>query len=321
MNRDGFLAFSEGASINTDDGAELEFSAPKNLRRATTELNRQLMAPHLIDAPWLNSRPDGVSGAMHHYYMAESYLASVSRNRALSELDKAIELEPKNPKFYLLQAKILLEQDRSSDAAKAVFAALEHDSETISQVLAMSDEFYLPDAKAVYGRIIQMGTQELLPYLGLGNIALHSGEIAEAEKWFTQAREIDPDHPAVLLAWGRLLAAKAREQDDRESAKTEFEQAREVLERSQAKGEDSATIHAELGEVYSRLEMWDKMAVSYAEALRMRRSRNDWRRQLGLAYTQLGRIGEAERKYREALAFSPDDTEAWRGLQRLGKKY
>jgi hypothetical protein len=29
MGKDGFLAFSKGAKINTDDGAQLEFSAPK----------------------------------------------------------------------------------------------------------------------------------------------------------------------------------------------------------------------------------------------------------------------------------------------------
>ena len=47
MGQEGFLAFSKGAEINTDDGAELEFSAPKNLRRATTELNRRIMTPYL----------------------------------------------------------------------------------------------------------------------------------------------------------------------------------------------------------------------------------------------------------------------------------
>ena len=58
MNRDGFLAFSKGAAINTDDGAQLEFSAPKNLRRATTELNRRIMTPFLLDSPpWLKSKP------------------------------------------------------------------------------------------------------------------------------------------------------------------------------------------------------------------------------------------------------------------------
>jgi spermidine synthase len=321
MNRDGFIAFSKGADINTDDGAQLEFSAPKNLRRPTTELNRQLMIPHLIEAPWLKSRPAEISEAMHHYYMAQSYAASISRNRALAELEAAIKLEPNIPKFYLLQAKILLDQDKSTEGAKAAFAALERDKTAIPEVLAMSDEFYLPDAKAVYSKIIQLGTKEVLPYLGLGNIALHSGEIPEAEKWFSQAREIDAEHPAVLLAWGRLLAAQARAQTDEDRSKTQLQEAREVLEKSKTKGEDSATIHSELGDIYFRLSMWDKAAAAYEEALRLRRRRNDWRRILGQAYAQLGRIGEAERKFREVLAFSPDDVEAWRGLQSIGKKY
>src|SRR6185503_12250812 len=204
MNREGFLAFSKGASINTDDGAQLEFSAPKSLRRSTTELNRKIMTPFLIDSPpWLKTSALPVPQAMHHFYMAQSYLASVSRGRALNEIEESIRLEPKNPKFHLLKMKILLEQDKSAEGAKEAFAALEQGAEYIPDVLAMSDEFYLPDAKQVYGKIIQMGSKEVLPYLGLGNIALHSSDLPEAEKWFVRAREIHPEHPAVLLAWGR----------------------------------------------------------------------------------------------------------------------
>jgi hypothetical protein len=35
----------------------------------------------------------------------------------------------------------------------------------------------------------------------------------------------------------------------------------------------------------------------------------------------LGRLREAERKYREVLAFSSDDTDAWKALEAIGKKY
>jgi spermidine synthase len=311
MNRDSFLAFSKGADINTDDGAELEFSAPKNLRRPTTELNRRIMAPYLLDSPpWLKSKPLPIPEALHHFYMAQSYLASVNQSRALRELEQAIRLDPTNPKFYLLQMKILLDQDKSSEAAKAAFAALQRSRETISDVLGMSDEFYLPDAKAVYSKTIELGSREVLPYLGLGNIALHSGDLKEAEKWFEQARALQADHPAVLLAWGRLTAAKG---DARE--------ARDLLERSKAKGEDSVTIYSDLGAVYTKLGMWEKAADSYEHALRMRRRRNDWRLALGQAYAKLGKPREAERKYREVLALSPDDAEAWRALEGIGKRY
>jgi spermidine synthase len=322
MGRENLMNFSKGADINTDDGAQLEFSAPKSLRRATTELNRKLMIPYIVDSPpWLKNRTLPVSEAMHHYYIAQSYVASVAGNRALNELEQAIRLDPTNPQFYVLQTKILLDQDKSAEAAKTAFAAMERSRDTVSDILALSDDFYLPDAKAVYSKAIALGNREVLPYLGLGNIALHSGDIAEAEKWFVPAREIQADHPAVLLAFGRLALAKASREKSKQAATSRFQEAREDLEKSKAKGEDSATLYSELGEVYMKLGLWDKAAESYKEALRLRRRRNDWRRSLGEAYAKLGRAREAEQKYREVLALSPDDDLAFYDLQSLGKRY
>jgi len=322
MNREGFVEFSKGASINTDDGGELEFSAPKNLRRATTELNRKLMTPFLVDTPpWLKAKPLPVPQAMHHFYMAQAYAASVARNRALAELDQAIKLDPKNPRFRLLKMRILLEQDRSAEGAKEALAALQSGEEYIPDVLAMSDEFYLPEAQAIYRKVIEMGNKDVLPYLGLGNIALHGGNLEEAEKWFVQVRALQAEHPAVLLAWGRFIAAKAQRLTDEEEAKKQLQEARSLLEKSKFKGENSATIHAELGVVYYRLAMWEKAIEAYTEALRMRRRRNDFRFSLGQAYAQLGQIAAAEQKYREILALTPDDVDAFKALQDLGKKY
>ena len=322
MGKEGFLEFSKGARINTDDGAQLEFSAPKNLRRPTTELNRRIMTPFLVDTPpWLKNEPLLVPQAMHHFYLAQSYLASVARNRALTQLEEAVRLEPKNPKFQLLKMKILLEQDKSSEGAQAAFKALEQGAEYIPDVLAMSDEFYLPDAKAVYKKIIDMGTKEVLPYLGLGNIALHSGDLAEAEKWFIPARELQPEHPAVLLALGRFAAAKGNRTSDKAQANKLFQEARQLLERSKSKGEESATIFTELGATYTKLSMWDKAAENYEVALRMRRRRNDLRMELGKSYAKLGRIDDAELKFRQVLSFSPEEAEAWRELQLIGKAY
>ena len=63
------------------------------------------------------------------------------------------------------------------------------------------------------------------------------------------------------------------------------------------------------------------MSAANADALRMRRRRNDLRFSLGQSYAQLGRIKEAEQKYREILALAPDDVEAFKALQDIGKKY
>ena len=323
MDRNAFLAFSKGATLNTDDGAQLEFSAPKNLRRPTTTLNQKIMAPYLIEnPPWLKSGALPVSAALHHFYLAESYAASVLQERALRELDESIRLDSKNPKAYLLKTKILLDQDKSSEAAKTALKAMELDPDSASEVLAMSDEYYLPDAKVVYAKVIGNRTREILPYLGLGNIALHGGDLDEAQKWFEKARAMEAEHPAVLLAWGRFKSAQAARETDESKAKKLWQEAKDFLEKSKATElEKSATLYSEMGFVYTKLSMWQNAADAYKEALRLRRRRNDWRLALGRAYANLGKIKDAEQKYREVLAFSPDDAEAWRSLEVIGKRY
>ncbi|MEK6562183.1 MAG: tetratricopeptide repeat protein [Candidatus Binatota bacterium] len=176
--------------------------------------------------------------------------------------------------------------------------------------MRLSEDFYLPEAKLIYSKTIEMGTREIVPYLGLGNIALHSKDLKEAEKWFNQARSIRPDHPAVLLAWGRFMLAKG-----------ETQKAKDFLEQSKEKGEDSGTLYGALGEAYFKLEVWDQAAKSYGQAVKLRRKNNEWRRSLGIALAKMGKVREAEEKYREVLAFSTSDAEAWRELQRLGKRY
>lgn len=310
MGKKEIIAFSEGGGLNTDDGAELEFSAPRNLRRSTSDLNRRLMEPFLVDAPWLKSESIPFSEAMRHFYLAEAYEASAWHSRALSEIDRAVKLDPSNPDFYILKTKILLEQDKSSEAASSALLALERSPKTIRPILGLSDDFYLTEAKTVYSKIIAMGSKEILPYLGLGNISLHYGDVKEAEKWFNQAKHFHPDHPGVLLAWGRLMLAKG-------DAAT----ARESLEESKKKGEDSATLFGALGDAYLKLEMWEQAVESYRQAVKLRRRNVDWRRSMGIALAKMGRVNEAEQKFREVLALDSDNASAWQELNKLGKKY
>ncbi|MBI2988258.1 MAG: fused MFS/spermidine synthase, partial [Deltaproteobacteria bacterium] len=310
MGKKEVMAFSEGASLNTDDGAQLEFSAPKSVRRPTADLNRKLMEPFLVEAPWLKSNSTSVSEPMRHFYLAQAYETNSWNNRALEELNQAIRLEPSNADFYVLKTKILLAEEKSGEAAKAALLALERSRQTIGPILRLSEDFFLPEAKLVYSKTIEMGTQEMIPYLGLGNIALHSKDLKEAEKWFSEAKRMRPDHPAVLLAWGRLMLAKG-----------EARKAKDFLEQSKAKGEDSGTLFGALGEASFALELWDEAAKSYGQAVRLRRKNNDWRRSLGIALAKTGKIREAEQRFREVLAFSSSDTEAWHELRKLGKRY
>lgn len=309
MGRKELLAFANNAEWNTDDNARLEFSAPRALGKSTSDLNRVLMEPFVTASPWTAGNAQ-VTRARHHYYLAQAFQASGWYDRALRETEQAISLEPRNGDFYLLYAQILLAQEKTSEAAKAIEKVLDYGSDSVKRVLAVTEELYTHQAKTIYSRLVDRGSKEILPYVGLGTIALHEKKLTEAERWLRQAERLQPEHPAVLLALGRL-----------ELARGAYGQAVTLLEGSRKRGEDSSVLHNALGEAYGKLNQWDKAASSYEMALRRQRRNARWRLALADALSHLGRSDEAELKYREALALEPGLSEAWSGLKSLGRRY
>lgn len=309
MGKKELSAFAEGAERNTDDNALLEFSAPRNLGKITTDLNRGLMETFLSPPPW-DSHSRWLSRGQQHYYLGQALRASGWLDRALKEADQATSLEPNNADYQLLRAQILTAQDKIPEALKAAEKVLDQGPEHLKQVLALTEEFYTQQAIIIYSRAIKLNPKEIVPYLGLGNIALHRKNLEEAAKWFQNASTFQPEHPAVLLALGKLASARGNHSE-----------ALSLLEESKNKGEDSATLYSELGKAYNQLQQWEKAALSYELALRHQRRNIQWRLSLADALAKLGRVKQAELKYREVLALNPNQTDAWRGLRNLGKRY
>ena len=131
-----------------------------------------------------------------------------------------------------------------------------------------------------------MGSKEVLPFLGLGNIALHSGDLTKRKNGSSRRATCKRNIRPYCLPgddWNRQRTALK----DEAQSKKQLQEARALLEKCMLKGEDSATFHSEMGAVYYKLAMWEKAAESYTEqALRMRRRRNDLRFALGQSYAQ-----------------------------------
>jgi spermidine synthase len=311
MGKKEILAVSDGAEFNTDDNARLEFSAPRSLGKSTSDLNRKIIDPFVTEPPWTGD-PPWAAPARHHYGFAQALHASGWNDSALSHIDRAIGLEPRNADFLLLRAQILVDKEKTAEAAKVAEAVLALDRTKVKKVLALAEDLYTSEAKGVYQKAIAADSGEIIPYLGLGNIALLKNQVGEAESWLRLAEKIKPQHPAVLFNLGRL-----------ELAKRNYSQAVALLEASR-KGdppEESSAVFGALGAAYVGLQRWNDAAVALQEALRGQRRNTEWRLLYGDALVKLGRTKEAELKFREVLALEPGSVEAWKKLGELNRKY
>jgi Flp pilus assembly protein TadD len=174
----------------------------------------------------------------------------------------------------------------------------------------LSGDFYLSEAKLVYAKAIELGMKDLPPYLGLANIAIFAHDVPEAEKWLAQATRIDPDHQKVLLAEGTLALEKG-----------DLENARKFLGALEREGRKVRLALRRARRHLSPSRSLAEAVDAYRAALRLRRTNVEIRRKLGIALAKTGRKWQAEQKFREVLSQSADDADAWRELQKLGKRY
>ncbi len=312
MGKKELLAMADRAEINTDDNARLEFSAPRSLGKPTSELNRKIMEPFVVAPPWTGDAL-WAEPARRNLHRAQALYASNWYDRALEEVDAALRLQPADADAHLLRAKILVAQENTKEATIVAQKVLELAPDKIKQVLALVEELSTTEGKIIYEQAAALHRGEILPYLGLANIALFRKQLDEAERWLREAEKMQPKHAAVLFALGKLAAAKGN-----------YPEAVAFLEEAGTKEdvkEDSAAFYAELGKAYSQLKQWEKAVQAFQQALRTRRRSAPWRVLQAQALAQLGRTKEAELKYREALAVDSSSTEAWLGLKALGKHY
>ncbi len=311
MGKKELLALAEGAEYNTDDNARLEFSAPRSLGRSTSELNRKIIEPFVTAPPW-SGTPPWVAPARHHQSLAEALNASGWHDRALAELARALALEPKNAALHLLRAQILVAQEKTGDAAKEAEIALELDGSKLKKILGLAEDLYTSEAKGLYLKAIAANPGEIIPYVGLGTVALMRNHTAEAESWLRQAEKIQPRHPTVLLGLGRL-----------ELAKKNYAEAALLLEaaRDSKPPEESSVLFGALGAAYAGMERWKDAATALERALQKQRRNTEWRVLYGDVLVKLGRKREAAAKYRDVLALDPSHSEAWKKLKEIGEKY
>jgi tetratricopeptide (TPR) repeat protein len=155
--------------------------------------------------------------------MAEAHLRRKDPRRAVAELERAVELDPKLPTVHSLHGLALMGSGRRADAAAAFrreFANNPNDFDSNLYLgLLLKDDARLDEAGDHLRRASRLRPQDPRVLYGLGSLHLAAGRIEEAEKALEAVTAAAPDyvqaHVLLATAYYRL---KKKELGDRERA-------------------------------------------------------------------------------------------------------
>ena len=121
----------------------------------------------------LTSSPQDPRG---HLLRGRSLIAEKEFEEGISELKKSLELDPKNEQIYLDLARAYLAMKDSEKAEASLEQGLQHNSTSITLILAKGDLLLLqgkqPEAEAQFQRALDLGADNDAPYAKLGKYYL-----------------------------------------------------------------------------------------------------------------------------------------------------
>ena len=161
-------------------------------------------------------------------------------------------------------------------------------------------------------RLSEQQMLEMQQSLGLALQHHAAGRLPEAEKFYQQILQTDPNQPDAL----HLLGLIAHHRGDNSLAV-------DLISRALAVHPGFAEAHNSLGIVFKDLGEFEQSVDSYRQALKINPDFVEAHTNLGNALERLGKLEEAVASYRRALAIKPDHAQTHNNLgnalEKLGK--
>jgi tetratricopeptide (TPR) repeat protein len=312
MPKTTLLKMAGEAEVNLDDVPRLEYSAPRNLGRDTTDLNSRLtkafvVPPRVEDADLARD----TSGRLA-LYLAYGYKAVRDREQALTWVERGLEKNPMDAEARLLHAALLADDGRSMAAAEELRRVMLGPTPRLGEIVEVAKSLDVDEAIPILRRVRQRNARLLVARVALAEALLQSGNARQAEGEYREIQMDHPSDPGILFGLGKALLAQ-----------TEYAAALAALEGAEKLGETGVELRAQRGEALMWLGRYREAAEAYRQALRGDVSRVTWRLNLGVSLAQLGpaHTGEAEQRFREVLAMDSENARAWEELHKLGKRF
>lgn len=142
---------------------------------------------------WLAAQPKSADAL---YWRARAHAGLQSPERALADLEAALRLNPKEPRYHVVKAHVLHSVRRYADSRRAAEAALALDPKRESALLALGlAQHELADhagAEATFRQAATLHPRSALPYSSLGYLKRRTGDQRGALAAYDQALALDP---------------------------------------------------------------------------------------------------------------------------------
>ena len=227
---------------------------------------------------------------------AKLYLRNKDYDRAMENIDKALEKDPNNAEALELKGQVLQEQ------AFATNDAAEH-SRLIGEMIAAYERAKEANPEAVqdinnrlsvaYFNEFQRGIQA---FNRAQNAEDGTAEFSNAADYFENATMIEPDSSGAYVNQAFALINAQRS-----------EEAIEAFEGALEKGDQSPDTYIYLGDLYAQFDQLEKRVATLETANEMFPGNADVQAQLLNAYVSAGQMDRAMQVYKDAVMNDPSN--------------
>jgi spermidine synthase len=317
-----------GVGLNTDDNANLEFSAPRGLAQGLIG-GSGLFGPDDLDAYRIDSLSEILQDASLPATLQQSWearaLARLSQVRmneqdltdAVRQMDRAVQKNPADMEVRRLYPLLAAaagrewEQRGELDRALGLYANMLLVAPEDAKILLRLGKIHQRqgrdnDALVAFEKSVTADPGFLSARIHLAGLHARLGHLGEAEAQYQRATTIEPENSLVFNEWGKFQLRQRRWDDAIHSFETGL-----------ALAPEQAQLANNLGVAWAQKGELATAATWYSHAVDVQPEYTRAWVNLGDAYRALLRGQESRHAYQEALRIEPKNQRALRGLRGL----
>jgi spermidine synthase len=314
LNNEEITTLIKGARLNTDNYPLLEFEAPRSLLFNTDILNYKNIRSYKKNILPPRTKPADLKINLDEYYYSLSQVCLQVNllDGASRYINKALEWNDKDPRFYLVRGKINSKKQKSQQAINDLQHSLELDSENFKTHLELAriyrEEGLFQDAQRNFQRALELAPQdEILRY--------YYADFLVSQRMYSQALPLIDG----LTSPGELKPFKIwKLKGEIHYQLKELDKARTAYEKTLKLNAASYKVKIRLGEIYlaqrevrSALELFQQVDKSLPlPELNLLSLISD-------CYIYLGEFDNAAEILRKILRNNPTDYNAYKKLSSL----